>query len=106
MPNLCNMFLKKIILIVTLTFSLKTTFAQNADKPFHTNTVWILLSSVKFDAFCLLNTLMGDEFYVKNYPKIYKHYDSLFTSVGRKSLNDLKQYKNKRGMILSAFLCN
>jgi hypothetical protein len=53
-----------------------------------------------------MNVLMGEEFYIKYYPKIYKHYDSLLTSPVKASLEELKKYKNKRGMILSAFLCN
>src|SRR2546423_8420417 len=97
---------KKILLIVILILLIKLTFTQTPGKTFHSNTVWMLLPSVKYDAFCLLNTLVGDEFYTNYYPTVFKHYDSLSTPAVRKSLENLKQYKNKRGMILSAFLCN
>lgn len=100
------MFLKFVALTLILTVFFKSGYSQRPDKPFHSTTVWTFLPSIKYDAFCLLNTLMGDDFYIKYYPRIYKHYDSLFTTEARKSLSDLRQYKNKRGMILSAFLCN
>jgi hypothetical protein len=96
---------KKIIFIFLLTLFLNVSEAQQG-KSYHTNTIWSLLPSIKYDAFCLVNTLMGDSFYTSYYPRVYKHYDSLFTEKVRNSLADLKKYKDKNGMILSAYLCN
>jgi hypothetical protein len=99
------MRITKFFFTIILTLYLRSAIAQ-INKPIHQTTNWTFLTSIKYDAFCLINTLMGEEFYVNYYPKIFKHYDSLFTPSVRKSLNNLKEYKNKRGIILSAFLSN
>jgi len=79
------MLLKNTAFLFILPFFLNFSSAQNTIVPVHSNTVWMLLPSIKYDAFCLLNTLIGDEFYVNYYPGVYKHFDSLFTPNIRKA---------------------
>ena len=97
---------KNFLILILCTVCLKFSSGQHNIAPAHVRTKWALSPSIKYDAFCLINTLMGEQFYINYYPRVFKHYDSLLTPVARNSLNELRQYKNKRGIILSAFLCN
>jgi len=68
-------------------------------------TNWELKPSLKFDALCLLNTLSGDPYYLRDYQAEYDHFHPLFTADENAAFARLKQIiKDEGGGIISAKL--
>lgn len=71
----------------------------------HATTDWRLEPSFTFDVLCFLNTLSGDEYYLKYYQEEYDKIAPKLTPEAREALASLKhKLKDEGGAIISAFL--
>jgi hypothetical protein len=70
------------------------------------STQWRIEPSFKYDAFCLLNTLTGDPFYLWHYSAAYGKFAPKLTPEAKKAVAHLKKViKDDGGGIISARLC-
>ncbi|MGD9344232.1 MAG: hypothetical protein PVH84_00100 [Candidatus Aminicenantes bacterium] len=71
----------------------------------HYLTDWKIEPSLKYDAICLINTLMGDPFYLKHYQREYDAFAKQLTVPVEEALAHLQRaIKEKNRLIPSAFL--
>lgn len=72
----------------------------------HNTTEWQIEPSFKFDVLCFLNTLTGDQFYVRFYQDEYDKFKPKLTPAAEQALANLKRkMKDENKRIISAFLC-
>jgi len=79
-------------------------FKEVRKNALHKNTEWNVRSSVKFDALCFINTLTGDPFYLSYHSKEYSAFEAGMDDGVKKSLNRLKQFKDKHQFQLANLL--
>lgn len=96
-------------ILVILTASI-TAFAADESTPgvgfsgasFHDETLWDVRLSVKHEALCFVNALLGEEYYLNYYQKEYDYFAPLFTPAVSKAIKSLKTVREITGMIMSA----
>ena len=71
---------------------------------FHEITEWEIKLSVKNEALCFLNALLGDPYYLNYYQRDYNYFSKLFTPEVERALKNLYMVRRVSGMILSASL--
>lgn len=67
-------------------------------------TVWDLTPSFKYDVICFLNTLVGDEYYLRFYQRDYDAIKGKFTPEVKEALQVLSEVRDERKIIISATL--
>lgn len=78
----------------------------NKKTQMHSTTEWQIELSFKFDVLCFLNTLTGDQFYVRFYQAEYDEFKPKLTPAAEQALANLKRkMKDENKRIISAFLC-
>ena len=69
-------------------------------------TQWELKPSFKYDVLCFLNTLVGDEYYLRFYQKEYDRLYPTFTPEVTSALEELSLIRSEKKVIIGAYLSN
>ncbi len=101
--------MKKYTLLITFLVMASMAIAGKQQEPAcHKETHWNLEPSLKYDFFCLLNTLTADPYYLKYYEAEFQEITARFTPPPHvlAALERLKrQIKDENKGIISAYLC-
>lgn len=94
--------MKYFFVLTIILIMFKNVFSFNTSD----TTNWEIEPSFKYDLFCFMNIMTGDEFYLTYYQQEYDKYKDKLTPEVRDALKSIKKkIKDDGGNIVSAWLC-